>query len=242
MLRRPSPPNPRKLPAHFRIEDPIRILVLSGVSRAKDLSSVLIYTLKIRNRRKPRRITNLHFSNLYKSRAFSGASCGSLPLSRLRRCNVFTHRRKMSRRQTPSFSTSSGGDNCLLRTTAALCLMRPNPFAVIKIHSGTDWNASCQLLVSRQTYDLPDSGWHHRSARVPVPLDRPSGDQEREIASFFSLRSPQIQFSRLLHLLRRLAKHLRMPHHVWLWFRPARRLGLRALLLHLQGEMECEGL
>jgi len=71
MLRRPSPPNPRKLPAHFRIEDPIRILVLSGASRAKDLSSFLIYTLKIRNRRNPRRITNLHFSNLYKSRAFS---------------------------------------------------------------------------------------------------------------------------------------------------------------------------
>jgi len=73
MLRRPSPPNPRKLPAHFRIEDPIRMLVLSGASRAKDLSSVLIYTLKIRNRRKPRPINNLHFSNLCKSRAFSAA-------------------------------------------------------------------------------------------------------------------------------------------------------------------------
>jgi len=219
MLRRPSPPNRRTLS-----------------------TKILIYTLKIRNRRNPQRISSLHFSNLYKSGAFSGTSYGSLPLSRLRRCNLFTHRRKTSRRQTPSFSMSSGGDNCLLPLTAAFCLMRPNPFAVIKIHSGTDWNASCQLLVSRQTYDLLDSGRHRRSARVPVPLDRPSGDQEREIASFFSLRSPQIQFSRLLRPLRRLAKHLRMPHHVWLWFRPARRLGLRALLLHLQGEMECEGL
>ena len=72
MLGRPSPPNPRKLPAHFRIENPIRILVLSRSSRAKDVS-FLIYTLKIRNRRNPRRITNLHFSNLYKSRAFSAA-------------------------------------------------------------------------------------------------------------------------------------------------------------------------
>ena len=47
MLRRPSPPTRRAL-----------------------LSQILIYTLKIRNRRKPRRISNLHFSNLYKSRAF----------------------------------------------------------------------------------------------------------------------------------------------------------------------------
>jgi len=47
MLRRTSPSNRRKLSAQF-----------------------LIYTLKIRNRRKPRRISNLHFSNLYKTRPF----------------------------------------------------------------------------------------------------------------------------------------------------------------------------
>ena len=47
MLRRPSPPNRRKLPTQF-----------------------LIYTLKIRNCRKPKRISHLHFSNLYKSGAF----------------------------------------------------------------------------------------------------------------------------------------------------------------------------
>ena len=46
MLRRPSPSNRRNLPTRF-----------------------LIYTLKIRNRRNPRRISNLHFSNLYKSPA-----------------------------------------------------------------------------------------------------------------------------------------------------------------------------
>jgi len=49
MLRRPSPPNRRALP-----------------------TKILIYTLKIRNRRKPRRISYLHFYNLYKSEAFSG--------------------------------------------------------------------------------------------------------------------------------------------------------------------------
>ena len=47
MLRRPSPPNRRALP-----------------------TQIPIYTLKIRNRRNPRRISNLHFSNLYKSGAF----------------------------------------------------------------------------------------------------------------------------------------------------------------------------
>jgi len=35
-------------------------------------SHFLIYTLKIRNRRKPKRISYLHFSNLYKSRPFFG--------------------------------------------------------------------------------------------------------------------------------------------------------------------------
>jgi len=47
MLRRPSPPKRRTFPTQF-----------------------LIYTLKIRNRRKPKRISHLHFSNLYKSPAF----------------------------------------------------------------------------------------------------------------------------------------------------------------------------
>jgi len=38
------------LATSFLIEDPMRILVLSGALRAKDLSPVLIYTPKIRNR------------------------------------------------------------------------------------------------------------------------------------------------------------------------------------------------
>ena len=56
MLRRPSPPNRRALP-----------------------TPILIYTLKIRNRRKPRRISNLHFSNLYKSGAFFSLDHASCP-------------------------------------------------------------------------------------------------------------------------------------------------------------------
>jgi len=61
-----QPPASGFRPLPFLIEDPTRILVLSGArrgGRAKDLSSVLIYTLKIRNRRKSRRISHLRFSN-----------------------------------------------------------------------------------------------------------------------------------------------------------------------------------
>ena len=62
MLRRPSPSTRRKLPTSF-----------------------LIYTLKIRNRRNSRRITDLHFSNLYKSWAsflsdYPSSSSPSAPL------------------------------------------------------------------------------------------------------------------------------------------------------------------
>jgi len=77
MPRRPSPSSHRWLSAQVLIEDPIRILVLSGASRAKDLS-FLIYTLKIRNRRNSRRISNLHFSNLYRSPALFFMFCSSI--------------------------------------------------------------------------------------------------------------------------------------------------------------------
>ena len=59
MLRRPSPAKRRKTPA----------------------PKFLIYTLKIRNRRKPHRIINLHFSNLYKTGPFFIMLCSEPPAS-----------------------------------------------------------------------------------------------------------------------------------------------------------------
>jgi len=49
---------------------------LLGVLTPEASRSFLIYTLKIRNRRKPYRITNLNFSNLYKTRAFFSFALG----------------------------------------------------------------------------------------------------------------------------------------------------------------------
>ena len=60
MLRRPSPKTRRAFPTRF-----------------------LIYTLKIRNRRKPKRISHLHFSNLYKSWAFFIMLCCSAARSQV---------------------------------------------------------------------------------------------------------------------------------------------------------------
>ena len=89
MLRRPPPSNRRALPTFF-----------------------LIYTLKIRNRRKPRRISYLHFSNLYKSGAFSGA---------LKR-KVFSRRSRLATGLDPTSHISpsiSNGNSPLLEFAAS---------------------------------------------------------------------------------------------------------------------------